>query len=88
MILLGLISVLLVVVFMLGEQAGRESSKRSDFDVKVSNAEAQLKNVKTERAVHTTPYWMYFVLVVLLAGGSVVSLRRCEDHRIERRWDW
>jgi hypothetical protein len=88
MIEIGLTGLLLLVVFLLGDQFGRDSTKRAGYDVQVNNAETEVKNLKTQRATNTTPPWMYFALIGLLTITYIVWCGYRPEHRIERRWDW
>lgn len=89
LLLIGLFGVVLLVTFMLGEQSGGEATKRRDYENKVAAVEAQLKQAKNERALGVTPYWVYILVIALLAFTFATSVRRCEDRgRSERRWEW
>jgi len=56
----------LLVVYLLGEHAGRESPARSKQLQEIVKAEADLKNLKTNLHHTTTSPWMHWVAIVVL----------------------
>jgi len=56
----------LMIVYLLGEHAGRESPTRSKQLQEIVKAEADLKNLKTNLHHTTTSPWMHWVAIVVL----------------------
>lgn len=56
----------LLIVYLLGEHAGRESPTRSKQLQEIVKAEADLKNLKTNLHNTTTSPWAHWVAILLL----------------------
>jgi amino acid transporter len=56
----------LLIVYLLGEHAGRESPTRSKQLQEIVKAEADLKNLKTNLHHTTTSPWAHWIAILLL----------------------
>jgi hypothetical protein len=56
----------LLIVYLLGEHAGREGPSRSKQLQDIVKTEAELKNLKTNLHDTTTSPWMHWVAIALL----------------------
>lgn len=56
----------LLIVYLLGEHAGRESPSRSKQLQDIVKTEAELKNLKTNLHNTTTSPWLHWFAIVLL----------------------
>ncbi|HTU60747.1 MAG TPA: hypothetical protein VMF89_19980 [Polyangiales bacterium] len=56
----------LLIVYLLGEHAGRESPARSKQLQEIVKQEAELKNLKTNLHHTTTSPWLHWLAIVLL----------------------
>ena len=69
----------LLIVYLLGEHAGRESLSRSKQLQEIVKQEAELKNLKTNLRSTTTSPWMHLVVVLLLVFAMLKLLGAWRD---------
>jgi hypothetical protein len=73
----------LLVVYLLGEQAGREGPTRSKQLQDIVKAEADLKNLKTNLHSSTTSPWLHWLVIVLLVFGVLAALGSGRDNGVQ-----
>lgn len=77
----------LLIVYVLGEHAGREGPTRNKQLQEIVKQEAELKNLKSNLHATTTSPWMHLVVVLILVFVLLSLIgRRDDDHWDRRRY--
>jgi Mg2+/citrate symporter len=76
-----LLALVMVIVFALGEQSGRDEKSRLEREKRIAEAETHLDNLKHEHHTITHPRWMNVTLIVLLSLGLAAAAGECKDGR-------
>jgi hypothetical protein len=79
-----ILALVMVVVFALGEQSGRDEKARVDRENQIETAKTQLDNLKRTHHTITHPPWMNVTLIVLLSLGLAAAAGQCKDGRHSR----